>query len=217
MPMFKELSHAASKGHFQISRRPAQDHSAAASSKMTVLTNILLGFLGGQLFTRSIYDNVWWAHIGADPSTLKSKVTAMQRQEAVSFYHNVAHQPSNMQYVTIAVAALILISTGGQTIVNKAQRVLNLMSFLTFAAAGAVYLIKVHPTIQQFAGVTRQKADTETRMLFELAIWQGAAGILVGFCLLMQASLSEQEEEESRSGRISSSSSGSGSVKKKRQ
>lgn len=48
-----------------------------------VLPNILLGFLGGQLFTRSLYDYVWYAHLGVDPSTLKAKVTALQRQEAV--------------------------------------------------------------------------------------------------------------------------------------
>ncbi|KND04152.1 uncharacterized protein SPPG_01587 [Spizellomyces punctatus DAOM BR117] len=168
---------------------------------MGVLPNILLGFLGGQLFTRAVFDHVWWPHIGADLSTLKSKVSALQRQEAVTFYRNVANQPTNLLYVTIGISALILISTFGQTLVNKTHRVVNLLSFLSFATAVAAYVLKVHPIIQTLAGSVRQKADVEAKMLWEVAVWQAAVGVLVVTCLLMQTSVGEEELQVARSER----------------
>ncbi|KAI8823980.1 uncharacterized protein EV422DRAFT_518520 [Fimicolochytrium jonesii] len=165
---------------------------------MPILPSILLGFLGGQLFTRAIYDHVWYAvGVGADPSTLKSRVTATQRQEALTFYRTLGNQPVNFLYATAAVAALVLLSALLQSIVDSKKRIPSLLSFLTFSGATATYLLKVQPILTHISklGVRREKADTEAKTLYDLALWQGVVGVAVVVTLLLQAGLAEAESE----------------------
>ncbi|TPX59781.1 hypothetical protein PhCBS80983_g02224 [Powellomyces hirtus] len=164
---------------------------------MPLLPNILLGVLGGQLMTRAVYDHIWWSHLGADPSTLKSKVTAMQRQESLSFYRHVAQQPSNFTYLTIVIVSLILISTLGQTIVNQRRRVMNLLSFLTFSGCVIVYAAFVLPIFQAITKHVsfRAKADVEAKWLYDIAFYHGLIAVGWMVTLFLQSSVAEEEEQ----------------------
>ncbi|KAJ3187103.1 hypothetical protein HDU85_007141 [Gaertneriomyces sp. JEL0708] len=164
---------------------------------MPVLPNILLGFLGGQLFQRALYDQVWYPYLTTEIGSLKSKVSALERQDAVTFYRSVANAPGNLQMIMMIAAATVLISTLGQTLLNPAKRTANLLSFISFSIATGLYALKVHPIIRDIgsAGVVRPKADVEAAQLFHIALWQALTGMSLVTALLLQVAVATDPEE----------------------
>jgi hypothetical protein len=49
---------------------------------MALLPQTLLGVLIGVLVLHGRYDALWYSHFGVDMSTLKSKVSTLQRSES---------------------------------------------------------------------------------------------------------------------------------------
>ncbi|KAJ3173978.1 hypothetical protein HDU87_007190 [Geranomyces variabilis] len=177
---------------------------------MPLLTNILLGVLGGQLLTRAVYDHIWYPFFfNTDPATLKAKVTASQRQESMNFYRHIAHQPAYFNYVIYGATFLILLSLVGQTVVAARNRVSNLLALVSFSSAVGIYITLVHPLISSLVaarGPHRMKADAEARSLSDLAFWQACIAAAWFVTLILQTGVSENEDAAAR---VSSSSSSS--------
>ncbi|KAJ3011009.1 hypothetical protein HKX48_007074 [Thoreauomyces humboldtii] len=165
---------------------------------MPILINVLLGFLGGQLATRALYDHVFWAYISSDPSSLKSKVSAMQRQDALNFYRHVAQPPAQFNYALMGIAVLILGSCIARVVLEQRHRIANLLSFLSFGVGAGVYVGFVLPVFDAIVkhGHSRATANVESKWLLDIAMWQGAVGICVVATLLLQLSVAEAEEQE---------------------
>ncbi|KAI8591286.1 hypothetical protein BDZ88DRAFT_60669 [Geranomyces variabilis] len=182
---------------------------------MPLLTNILLGVLGGQLLTRAVYDHIWYPFFfNTDPTSLKAKVTASQRQESLNFYRHIAHQPAAFNYVVYGATFLILLSLVGQTVVAARNRASNLLALVSFSSAVGIYITLVSPLINSFAaarGPHRMKADAEARSLSDLAFWQACVAAAWFVTLILQTGVSENEE--AAAARISSSSSSSNAKK----
>ncbi|KAJ3152409.1 hypothetical protein HDU86_005587 [Geranomyces michiganensis] len=168
---------------------------------MPLLTNILLGVLGGQLLTRAVYDHIWYPFLfNTDPSTLKAKVTASQRQESLNFYRNVAQQPAYFNYVIYGASFLILLSLVGQTVIAARNRASNLFALVSFSSAVGIYAAVVSPLINSFVlpRGARMKADVEARSLSDLAFWQACIAAAWFVTLILQTGVSESEEVAAR-------------------
>ncbi|KAJ3298540.1 hypothetical protein HK104_010595 [Borealophlyctis nickersoniae] len=156
---------------------------------------LLLGVLIGRHFVEAIFDHVWWSSFGADPSTLKSRVTAAQRNAAMNFYKANAAIPRTFLYVYLAFIALILIGHVG-TIINKPRiRALNIMSLLCLLGSIAAHAVN-WDVVPKFGPNVKLTVNDEAQLLYRIALCHAVSlAALVG-AALCQIVAAEVEEED---------------------
>ncbi|KAJ3049405.1 hypothetical protein HK097_009592 [Rhizophlyctis rosea] len=163
-----------------------------------VIPVTLIGVLAGRLWASALHDHVWWPYLfTAEPGSLKSKVTAIQRSEAMNFYHSWATQPPKFLYATLIIVALVALSLLAALLQKPTQKPQNLASLLSFLAFIGIQALKVVPQIPKFQYHTRPTPDKEAAMLFDLAFWNALSLAAIVGTILFQI-VAEDEEGEVR-------------------
>ncbi|KAJ3032276.1 hypothetical protein HDV00_007733 [Rhizophlyctis rosea] len=163
-----------------------------------VIPVALMGVLAGRLWASALYDHSWWPYFfSAETGSLKSKVTALQRSEAMNFYHSWATQPPKFLYATFAIVALVAIALVASIAAKPQRRIHDGLSLISFVVFVGLQALKIVPLIPKFQYHSRPTPDKEAALLFEVAFWN-AWSLLAIFGTIFFQILAEDEEQESK-------------------
>ena len=161
---------------------------------MAILTQTLLGVFIGILALHARFDSLWYPHFGSDISTLKSKVTSLERSLGATFYKSMLNTPPQYLYALGVVAAFILLGQVGAVIQKSSQRVLNVLSLLLFLTASTIHVLAYRPLLKTFSP-KYVRPDDEAKGLYSIAIWNAITlGLLVASAFITMGTEEEWDE-----------------------